>query len=159
VYLLYVVDNGWSARSPFSNSDHRGRVGGLAALLTLDIKAWLEEKVQVTKIGNLDVSWLSAIQVSPSVYTSSETLKSMYSNIQTAIEDKQYSVIDNIFSSLQVEKTPVDAMIALLRYSYIEKERFRNWEALLNRATVELDRRGIDSKKIFRGLYASNTKN
>jgi hypothetical protein len=100
---------------------------------------------------NIDLSWLID---DPRNAGSPERLRSLYKAIQRTLREADYDFVDKMFEAVDVQKLPVETLIAMLRYSFASHKRLNAWREFLDRVRGELGRRKLDTRSLLSGLEA-----
>ena len=84
--------------------------------------------------------------------TSVRELAGLCENIETLIQNKKWSELDEMMDQNWQEFAPV-IMTGLLRYTFCIRSKLSNWETALDKIAKELYHRGKDIDQELRGLF------
>lgn len=79
-------------------------------------------------------------------------LLEIYSMISEILYKKHYIKYDEILNDINIELLSTIIIIALLRMSYIHKNKLKNWKFFLKKASEELIKRDLEPNQVLTGL-------
>ena len=102
--------------------------------------------------NKLDLNWLALAVASNRAKSSTDTIKTVIAGLNALLKERRFKLLSHIFSLIPVSMISPEIMVALLRTTAAVNELIPAWSSLLMRVRVELDARGLPSKKILIGL-------
>ena len=75
-----------------------------------------------------------------------------YKKINKLLHEKNYEEVNKIFDGIDIVKTDATLLMGVLRLTYVYKTILSSWIPLRDKVEIELDRRGLDSESILKGL-------
>ena len=75
-----------------------------------------------------------------------------YQEMYQLILKKDFEKIDFILKNIDIKKSTVLLLVALLRSNFMIKEHLKYWNPLLENTEKELNNRNLDTKNILQGL-------
>ena len=75
-----------------------------------------------------------------------------YREINKLLHEKNYEGINKIFDGIDIAKTDTILLMGVLRLTYMYKTMLSSWIPLRDKVEKELDRRGLNSESILKGL-------
>lgn len=79
-------------------------------------------------------------------------LLKIYQMLNQILYSKNFNTYNEILNKINIEKLDVTIIIALLRLSFLFKEKIIEWNIFLKKSIVELNKRNFDSQKLLIGL-------
>jgi hypothetical protein len=76
-------------------------------------------------------------------------------DISNILNDSDFLSLDALFESIDTERISIEMMLVLLRTSFMARDKIANWFSFLDLSMNEVERRGRDPKRVFRGLKNS----
>lgn len=83
---------------------------------------------------------------------STEDIAQLIGMFEHLISLEKLDEVDQVFGRLDADKGPSAFLVAALRISFPLRERLAHWSTALARVRQVLEARGIDSRKVLRGL-------
>jgi hypothetical protein len=100
-----------------------------------------------------DLSWLTTLYSSTeNVRISSAQLQDVIININALLRDKKFDDLAFLLASLKFDRVAPEVLIAFARVTYQVRTRIGHWSKFLSNVELSLNSRGIDGKKLLRGL-------
>jgi hypothetical protein len=97
-------------------------------------------------------SWVTALEHLGQARPTTAVLSALVDTIFDLMSEQRFALLDRAFRGLDVARVSADALVALLRLTYSGRTEIASWASLLERARVELDGRGVNTKLELVGL-------
>lgn len=79
-----------------------------------------------------------------------ECMKNERANVDTGAA--RLNDINQLLVDVDTSRVSVEAIVAMLRSSFVVRDKLTNWGSFLTRAIIEINKRGISHKSLLRGL-------
>jgi hypothetical protein len=118
---------------------------------------------QVPRLANVverrvDLSWLTELYSSnENVRISSSQLQSVISNINSLLARRRFDDMAFLLASLKLDRVAPEVLIAFARQTAQVRNHIAHWTAFIGKAEQSLNVRGMNGKKLLRGLGQANT--
>lgn len=99
----------------------------------------------------IDLSWIELAE-QPASGTPSADLVTVIDGINVLLKQGRFFLIDKIFRSLSLEAMEPRMMLAFARTTFPVRTKLDEWRSFVSSVANELDKRGLDSQSLLRGL-------
>lgn len=101
---------------------------------------------------SLEFQWQPhAIELGPDRHDL-DNLSAIFVEIDKALYDSQFRLLGRALATISVELLSPQVLVTILRATAVAKDRVPDWSETVRKVREELDRRGLDGKKILRGI-------
>lgn len=117
-----------------------------------------QTRVRVPRLSHvverrIDLTWLTDLYSSTeNVRVSSSQLQTVISNISALLAGKRFDDLAFILASLKFDRVAPEVLIAFARQTAQVRTKIGHWTTFISTAERSLDARGINGKKLLRGL-------
>lgn len=105
---------------------------------------------------SVDLSWLTKLYSSTeNMLVSSSQLSNVIVNINLLLKKQRFEDLAFIFASLKLDRLAPEVLLAFARLTFPVRQKIGRWTKFVSNVERSLNSRGLDGKKLLRGLTAT----
>jgi hypothetical protein len=96
--------------------------------------------------------WIERLHRGRDSSLSADDYRSLFDGVRALALQKDFSALQNAIGELDLQRAPVEAIVAVLRLTYSNRLHLSSWASLLHKAEQEIKDRGFRPEEKLRGL-------